>query len=213
MDVYIYFQNLPYILLIALTVTLLHADEISDPLLDSDVNADGIVNILDLVFVASEFGQDISADQYPNPDVNKDGSVNILDLTLIAGNFGKYSGIPLRLTDATFDNVLQNVKMPILVEFESKYCFYCFLMRPTVARIALEFRDVFHVGKLEVNENPLKTAEYHIRGTPTYFLFYKGKVVEKIEGAMPRENLLNRVLNALTTMVNEPLEQEQANSE
>lgn len=206
-------KNCIYILLITLTVTFIHADDIRDPLLDSDVNADGIVNILDLVFVASLFGQDVSTDQFPNPDVNQDGSVNILDLTLIAGNFGKYSGFPLRLTDTTFDNVLQNVKLPILVEFESKYCFYCFLMRPTVARIALEFRDVFHVAKLEVNENPLKTAEYKIRGTPTYILFYKGKKIKTIEGAMSREKLLNQILSALTTVVNEPLEQEQTNSE
>ena len=202
-----------YILLITLSISLSHADEIRDPLLDSDVNTDGIVNILDLVFVASQFGQDISTDQFPNPDVNQDGSVNILDLTQIAGHFGEYSGIPLRLTDTTFDNVLQNVKLPILVEFESKYCFYCFLMRPTVARIALEYRDVFHVGKLEINENPLKTDEYHIRGTPTYILFYKGERVETIVGAMSRKKLLNRILNALTAVVNEPLEQEQANSE
>lgn len=48
-----------------------------------DVNADGTVNILDLTFVASRFGE---AD--PKADVNSDGTVNILDLTLIAQNFG-----------------------------------------------------------------------------------------------------------------------------
>ena len=48
-----------------------------------DVNADGTVNILDLVFVASWFGQ-----TDPKADVNADGIVNILDLTLIAQNFG-----------------------------------------------------------------------------------------------------------------------------
>ena len=48
-----------------------------------DVNADGVVNILDLVFVASRFGQ-----TDPKADVNDDGTVNILDLTLIAQNFG-----------------------------------------------------------------------------------------------------------------------------
>ena len=48
-----------------------------------DVNADGDINILDLVFVASRFGQaDSSA------DVNADGAVNILDLTHIAQKFG-----------------------------------------------------------------------------------------------------------------------------
>ena len=48
-----------------------------------DINADGTVNILDLVFVASHFGQ-----TDPKADVNDDGTVNILDLTLIVQNFG-----------------------------------------------------------------------------------------------------------------------------
>lgn len=47
-----------------------------------DVNADGIVNILDLTFVASRFGQD-------SPDLNGDGIVNILDLTIIARRIGE----------------------------------------------------------------------------------------------------------------------------
>lgn len=47
-----------------------------------DVTGDGIVNILDIVFVASRLG-DVSEDA----DVNGDGGVNILDLTLIAQNF------------------------------------------------------------------------------------------------------------------------------
>ena len=46
-----------------------------------DVTGDGIVNILDLVFVASRLG-DVNTDA----DVNADGVVNILDLTLIAQN-------------------------------------------------------------------------------------------------------------------------------
>ena len=48
-----------------------------------DVTGDGVVNILDLTFVASRFGQEDA-----EGDVNKDGEVNILDLVLIAQNFG-----------------------------------------------------------------------------------------------------------------------------
>ncbi len=47
-----------------------------------DVNADGVVNILDLAFIASHFGE-----SNPEADVNADGIVNILDLVLMAQNF------------------------------------------------------------------------------------------------------------------------------
>ena len=48
-----------------------------------DVNADGVVNILDLTFVAARFGE-----MDPEADVTGDGIVNILDLVRIAQNFG-----------------------------------------------------------------------------------------------------------------------------
>ncbi len=47
-----------------------------------DVTGDGVVNILDLTFVASRFGQEDA-----EGDVNNDGTVNILDLVLVAQNF------------------------------------------------------------------------------------------------------------------------------
>ena len=60
-----------------------------DTLRASDVNADGVINILDLTLVAAHFGTTPTADQTPNPDVNGDGTVNILDLTLVASHLGK----------------------------------------------------------------------------------------------------------------------------
>ncbi len=47
-----------------------------------DVNADGVVNILDLSFVAARLGE-----MDPEADVTGDGIVNILDLVSIAQNF------------------------------------------------------------------------------------------------------------------------------
>ena len=52
----------------------------------SDVNADGVVNILDLVKVANQFGE--AGDDIVS-DVNADGVVNILDLVKVSSNFGK----------------------------------------------------------------------------------------------------------------------------
>lgn len=51
---------------------------------DYDVTGDGVINILDLVYIANRFGQESG-----EGDVNNDGEVNILDLTLVAKHFGE----------------------------------------------------------------------------------------------------------------------------
>ena len=65
--------------------------EITAPLqLPEDVNQDGVVNIIDLTLVASNFsktGQNAA-------DVNNDGVVNIIDLTLVAAAFGNTAAAP-----------------------------------------------------------------------------------------------------------------------
>ncbi|MBI1922619.1 hypothetical protein HYR99_00060, partial [Candidatus Poribacteria bacterium] len=54
-----------------------------------DVNRDGVVDITDLVRVASHFGESITAPLEANPDVNGDGIVDIFDLVLVAKHFGE----------------------------------------------------------------------------------------------------------------------------
>ena len=60
------------------------------PELKGDVNADGVVNIQDLVLVASSFGETGEN----SADINADGVVNIADLVLVAGNLGTGLGAP-----------------------------------------------------------------------------------------------------------------------
>ncbi len=111
-----------YLLLTLCLLSVTFAQETeSDAVLAADVNSDGVINILDLTVIALHFGEILTEEMSPNPDINSDGVVNILDLTLAASHFGKYSGIPLKLTDETFDNVVLNANLPILVEFKSDY--------------------------------------------------------------------------------------------
>ena len=70
-------------------------------------------------------------------------------------------------------------------------------MRPVVAEVALEYRDIFSFVKLDVNTQPEKTTEYHIRGTPTYIVFKDGEFVQGFSGAMPKAELVQRILGIL----------------
>ena len=61
------------------------------PPISADINSDGVVNVLDLVVIASELGK---AGTNLAADVNGDGVVNILDLILVAGMFEDAAAAP-----------------------------------------------------------------------------------------------------------------------
>lgn len=50
----------------------------------TDVNTDGVVNIVDLVIVAARYGETITGNPNPNPDVDRSGKVDVNDLVLVA---------------------------------------------------------------------------------------------------------------------------------
>ena len=69
------------------------------PQFPEDVNDDGVVNIIDLTLVASNFGETGSN----AADVNGDGVVNIVDLTLVAAAFGNTAAAPFILSSNLVD--------------------------------------------------------------------------------------------------------------
>ncbi len=95
--------------------------------LEGDVNRDGAVNILDLVLVASSFGQDSPA-WNPNPaDVNEDGVVNIIDLVKVAGGMAEAvaapaarAQLPARFTPADLEGWLAEARQLNLADATSQ---------------------------------------------------------------------------------------------
>ena len=65
---------------------------VEEQVVAGDVDGNGQVNILDLVFVAQQLGKSVPADS--PADVNSDGIVNILDLVQVAQNFGNTAAPP-----------------------------------------------------------------------------------------------------------------------
>ena len=65
------------------------------PKLVEDVSGDGVVNVQDLVFVASNFGKTGENDA----DVNGDGVVNIIDLIIVASHLGESTAAASSILD------------------------------------------------------------------------------------------------------------------
>ena len=106
-------------------------------------------------------------------------------------------GKPVVITDATFKTEVLEAKLPVVLEFEADWCPFCRQMKPVVASVALEHRDTFIIGKLDIDENRQTTEKYQVKGIPTYIVFRDGKVVGRFAGAMPKQVFENKILDAL----------------
>jgi thioredoxin 1 len=93
------------------------------------------------------------------------------------------------VTDEIFSELLENSKIPILIDFFATWCGPCKAIAPILDEFAGENSDNLKVVKLNVDENPRTPAKYGVRGIPTLILFNQGKEVNKIVGMTSKDAL------------------------
>ncbi len=75
----------------------------------TDVNDDGVVNIIDLVLVAVRYGETIEGDTFPNPDVNRNGIVDLNDIILVTDDMTPVASAPTLLTKMDWQQAYTNL--------------------------------------------------------------------------------------------------------
>ena len=94
------------------------------------------------------------------------------------------------ITDDSFDEAVSTNDL-VLIDFWADWCGPCKKLSPILDEISNE-RGLL-VGKLNVDENPVKVAEYSVHSIPTMVLFKSGQPVRIINGAMPKHILLKEL--------------------
>ena len=70
-------------------------------------------------------------------------------------------------------------------------------MVTVVAEAASENRNTFAVAKMNIAQSRQTHQKYRVIGHPTYIVFQDGKVVGRFGGVMPKQQLVNNILNAI----------------
>jgi thioredoxin 1 len=96
----------------------------------------------------------------------------------------------LIVTDESFDNVLESHNL-VLIDFWAPWCGPCKKISPILDEISQE-RGLW-VGKLNVDENPIKSAQYSVISIPYMVLFKSGLPVKTITGAKPKHVILEEL--------------------
>ncbi|MBU0503043.1 MAG: thioredoxin [Candidatus Omnitrophota bacterium] len=95
----------------------------------------------------------------------------------------------IKINDANFKQEVLEESLPVLVDFWAAWCGPCLRLAPVIEQIAKEYKGKLKVCKLNVDDAPKTAANYEIMSIPTLVIFMKGKVVNKLIGALPKAEL------------------------
>jgi thioredoxin len=102
---------------------------------------------------------------------------------------------PIEFTDGNFDDEVLKSDLPVLIDFWAVWCGPCRMVAPIVEELAGEYDGKVKIGKLDVDNNPNTAVKYGIRSIPSLLIFKGGEVVENIVGAVPKQQITEK-LNA-----------------
>lgn len=73
----------------------------------------------------------------------------------------------------TFDEFLQQVEVPVLVDFYAQWCGPCQMMQPVLEDIANRFEGQAKIAKVDTDKSPNLGSKYQVEALPTLILFNK----------------------------------------
>jgi thioredoxin 2 len=113
----------------------------------------------------------------------------------VCGKCGKplISVHPMIVTDANFAEQVERSPLPVLVDMWAPWCGPCRMIAPIIEQLATELAGRVRVAKLNTDENPMTASRFSVRSIPTLLVLKNGKEIERLVGAVPKQEILRRV--------------------
>jgi thioredoxin len=103
----------------------------------------------------------------------------------------------LEISDRNFPGEVLNFSGPTLVFMWAPWCGHCRKLFPVIDQVASFHLGSLKVAKIELEPNPATASRYQIQGVPALLFFKSGKLVDKVIGALPREEIEKRLRTIL----------------
>jgi thioredoxin len=94
---------------------------------------------------------------------------------------------------SSFEELLANSALPVLVDFYANWCGPCKMMAPILEQVGAQMKNKLQVIKIDTDKYPKLASQYHIEALPTLVLFKNSQPVDRIEGVMQAGQLIQHL--------------------
>jgi len=96
------------------------------------------------------------------------------------------------LSTSSFDEFLR-ANARSVVDVWAPWCGPCRAMEPALEALARELGPEVRFGKLNADDEPALAGRWNVDAIPTVLVFYQGRLVDRITGALPQNELEQRL--------------------
>jgi thioredoxin len=93
----------------------------------------------------------------------------------------------------SFEEMIAGSDTPLLVDFYAPWCGPCQLMANILQQVNAQMRDRIQIVKINTDNYPQIATQYQIHALPTLVLFKNGQPVDRIEGVLQSDQLVQRL--------------------
>jgi thioredoxin len=93
----------------------------------------------------------------------------------------------------SFQELLSGSDVPVLVDFYATWCGPCQMMAPILEKVNGQLKGRLQVVKIDTDKYPHLASQYQIQALPTLVLFKNALPVERIEGVLQSDQLIQRL--------------------
>jgi len=92
-----------------------------------------------------------------------------------------------------FSKEVQESNIPVVMDCYAKWCPPCKKMAPIFYELSQEWMGRVKFVKFDIEANPTLAQELKVKSMPTFLFFKEGKVVGRHVGALPKEELAEKM--------------------